>query len=116
MKPVYIIEQELCEGEGGFQTSDTVQPMDYVFNFIDTNANCHHLNKFTCKGTLRQVFSKVYRLEIQSVILTFSTQLCELLPLSPSLWLNFPLPCVNKYTVYTFTVCKGGMGFWASDR
>jgi hypothetical protein len=92
MKPVYIIEQELCEGEGGFQTSDTVQPMDYVFNFMDTNANCHHLNKFTCKGTLWQVFSKVYRLEVQSVILVFSTQLCELLPLSPSLWFKSPPP------------------------
>jgi hypothetical protein len=105
MKPVYIIEQELCEGEGGFQTSDTVQPMAYVNNYIDTNANCHHLNKFTCKGTLRQVFSKVYRLEIQSVILTFSTQLCELLSLSSSLWLTSPPPlppslCVHVYSVY----------------
>jgi hypothetical protein len=29
-----------------------------------------------------------------------------------------PLPCVNKYTVYTYTMCwgGGGMGFWASDR
>jgi hypothetical protein len=37
-------------------------------------------------------------------MLVFSTQLCELLPLSPSLWFNSPpLPCVNKYTVYTFT-------------
>jgi hypothetical protein len=36
-------------------------------------------------------------------MLVFSTQLCELLPLSP-------LPCVNKYTVYTYTVCKGGYG------
>ncbi len=37
--------------------------------------------KLTWKGTLRQVFIKVYRLEIQSVMLVFSTQLCELLPL-----------------------------------
>jgi hypothetical protein len=37
--------------------------------------------KFTCKGTLRQVFIRVNRLEIQSVVLVFSTQLCELLPL-----------------------------------
>jgi hypothetical protein len=30
----------------------------------------------------------------------------------PSLWFNSPLPspllCVNKYTLYTYTVCKGG--------
>ncbi len=44
--------------------------------------------KFTCKGTLRQVFIRVYRLEIQSVMLVFSTQLCELLPLYLSLWFN----------------------------
>ncbi len=47
-------------------------------------------------------------------MLVFLTQLSELLPglpLSPSLWFNPPpppLPCVNKYTVYTETVCKGG--------
>ncbi len=40
------------------------------------------------KGTLRQVFIIVYRLEVQSVMLVFSTQLCELLALSPSLWFN----------------------------
>jgi hypothetical protein len=33
------------------------------------------------KGALRQVFIRVYRLEIQSVMLVFSTHLCELLPL-----------------------------------
>ncbi len=41
--------------------------------------------KFTCKGTLRQVFIRVSGLEIQSVMLVFSTQLCELLPLKHSL-------------------------------
>jgi hypothetical protein len=55
------------------------------------------------------VFIRVYRLEIQSVMLVFSTRLCELLTLSPSLWFIFPPPFpVSKYTVYTYTVCKGG--------
>ncbi len=57
-----------------------------------------------------------YRLEIQSVMLVFSTQLCKLLPLSFSLWFNSPPPlppCVIKYTLYTDTVCKGG-GVWGS--
>ncbi len=73
--------------------------------------------KITCKGTLPQVFIRVYKLEIQSVMLVFSTQLCELLPLLPTLWFNSPpLPFVNKNTIYTYTVCRGGMGFWASDR
>ncbi len=51
--------------------------------------------------------------------MVFSTQLGELLPLSPSFWFNSPpLPCVNKYTVYTYTVLcvRGDMGFYASDR
>ncbi len=49
--------------------------------YIETKAKCRHLKKLTCKGTLRQVFIRVYRLEIQSVMLVFSTQLCELSPL-----------------------------------
>jgi hypothetical protein len=43
-------------------------------------------------------------------MLVFSTELCELAPLTFSLveLSPPPLPCVNKYTVYTYTVCKGG--------
>ncbi len=37
-----------------------------LINNIDTKAKCRHLKKLTCKGTLRQVFIRVYRLEIQS--------------------------------------------------
>jgi hypothetical protein len=52
-------------------------------------------------------------------MLVFLTQLCELLLLSHSLWFNSPptpVPCVNKYTEYMYTVCKGGgMGFRALD-
>ncbi len=35
----------------------------------------------TCSGTLWQVIIRVYRLVVQSVMLVFSTQMCELLPL-----------------------------------
>jgi hypothetical protein len=52
-----------------------------LINYLDTKAKCRHLKKFTCTGTLQQVFIRVYRLEI----LVFTTALCELLPLSPSL-------------------------------
>jgi hypothetical protein len=45
-------------------------------------------------------------------MLVFSTQLCDLFSLYPSLWFNSPpFPCVNKYTVYTYTVCNGGGGY-----
>ncbi len=49
-------------------------------NYTVTEAKFRHLKKLTCKGTSRQVFIRVCRLEIQSVMLVFSTQLCELLP------------------------------------
>jgi hypothetical protein len=52
-----------------------------VINYVDTKANCRNIKKLTCKGTLRQVFIIVYRLEILSVMAVFSTQLYELLPL-----------------------------------
>ena len=52
-----------------------------LIQHTDTKAKCCHLKKFNCKGPLRQVFIQVYRLEIQSVMLVFATQLCELLPL-----------------------------------
>jgi hypothetical protein len=59
--------------------------------------------------------SRVYRLEIQSVMLVFSTQPCELLPLSlltGSTPPPTPLSCVNKYVVYTYCVqCVRGGGF-----
>jgi hypothetical protein len=62
----------------------------------DTKAKCHNLKLLTCKGTLRQVLIRVYRLEIISVMLVFSTQICELLPLLSSLWFNSPPTFVNK--------------------
>ncbi len=51
-----------------------------LINYTFTKTKCRHFKKLTCKGTLRQVFIKVFRLEIKSVLLVFSTQLCELLP------------------------------------
>ncbi len=49
-----------------------------LINYKDTKVKCRHQKKLTCKGTLRQMFIRVYRLEIESVMLVFSTQLCEL--------------------------------------
>jgi hypothetical protein len=43
--------------------------------------------KLICKGTLRQV---IQRLEIQLLMLVFSSQLCELAPLTFSLVHLFP--------------------------
>ena len=68
-----------------------------LINYIETKAKGCHLKNFTCKGTLRQVFIRVYRLEIHFThMLVFLTQLCKLLTLKSSLWFNssplHPLP------------------------
>ncbi len=66
------------EGRGGGHASSDQSLFPWgLINYKYTRAKCRHLKKFTCKGTLRQVFIRVYRLEIQSVMLVFSTQLWE---------------------------------------
>jgi hypothetical protein len=76
------------------QITTTRVSLDYgLINYIETKGKCRNLKKLTCKGTLRRVFIRVYGLEIQSVVLVFSTQICELLPLSPSIWfISPPIP------------------------
>ncbi len=68
---------------------------------------------------VRQVFLRVYRLEIQSVMLVFSTQLCELLSFS-LFQLPPPLPFPVGRSQHTRIQCGreggGGMWLWASDR
>jgi hypothetical protein len=64
----------------------------------------------TCKGLCGRCLSEFIDLEIQSVMLVFSTQLCELLPLYPSLWFNAPpspFP-VSTYSIYRQCVTGGG--------
>ncbi len=97
-----------------------------LINYTGTKAKCRHLKILTCKGTLRQVFSRVYRLEIQSLMLVFSTQFCELLPLynllsgstlpPPSPLPTFPVWISILYTRMQCVRGGGGYGFWASDR
>jgi hypothetical protein len=83
-----------------------------LINNIDTKAKCRHKKILTFKGTLRPVYIWVYRLEKQSVMLVFSTQLCKLLPLSPSLWFNLPPSPVWKSILCTrIQVCKSGGGY-----
>ncbi len=74
---------------------------------ISSKAKCYHLKNWpACKGTLGQLFID-WRYS--------QSQLCELLPLSPSLWFNsppFPVCILYKYTLYTYTVRnKGGRGY-----
>ncbi len=82
--------------------------IDQEEQFASRTSSKTHI-KLNRRGTLRQVFIRVYRREIQSVMLVFSTQLCELLLPLP-LSFNSPPPCVNKHTASTYTVCKRGGG------
>jgi hypothetical protein len=60
------------------------------------------------------LFTRVYRLEIRSVMLLFSTQLCELLPLYPFFFVHLhPLPKVKVEYVQTMCDWEGvGGGVW----
>ncbi len=71
---------------------------------IEGNAKCRHLKRSVCKGTLRQVFIRVYI--VSCVLYTFSHVGI----------FNPALGSVNKYTVNTYTVCVcgGGGGLWGS--
>jgi hypothetical protein len=69
--------------------------------------------KLTCNGTLRQVFIRVYRLDSQTCwyFRPSFVNCCPSNLLSGSTLPPSPLLCVNKYTVYTYTVRKeGGYG------
>jgi hypothetical protein len=122
-KPLLTLLYSRCECECALSERETfiflscmsgipkiTKPESYMhglINYTDTKAKCRHLKKITCKGILRQVFIRVYR-EIQSVMLVFLTQLCELLPLLPSLWLNPPPPSLCQSTeVQTVCGCEG---------
>ncbi len=81
-----------------------------LINF-KTPKKCRHLKKLACKGTLRQVFIRVYRLEIQSHVGIFDPTLLPISPLTFSLVLP-PLSCVKVQNIQT--VCgwegDGGVG------
>jgi hypothetical protein len=48
-------------------------------NYIDTKTNCLHLKNLPVKGLCGRCY-RICKQEIQSVMLVFSTRLCELLP------------------------------------
>ncbi len=70
-----------------------------LINYIDTKVKCRHLNTLACKGILGQVFIRVYRLEIWTVMLVFWSSFVNCCPsnLSGSIIPPSPFPCVNKF-------------------
>jgi hypothetical protein len=85
--------------------------MDYgLINCIDTKAKCRHLKILTCKGTLRQVFIRVFRYSLSWLV--FSTEFCELL-YPPSLCEQVPYRVL--YTRIQF-VRGGGTGMGSKHQ
>jgi hypothetical protein len=94
-----------------------------IYILIEVNAKCRHLIKLTCKGTLRQVFIKVYRLEIVNFLRTFShvgiptpalwSVLPPVAPLPFSLVQLFPLPPLLVWIsiLYARIQCVRGVGY-----
>ncbi len=67
-------------------------------------------SKLTCKGTLRQVFISVYNWRYIQLCWYFRPSFVNFCPspLLSGLTLTPPsLPCVKKYTVYTYTYSEG---------
>jgi hypothetical protein len=75
-----------------FQTINRNGAWHGLINYIDTKAKCRHLEKITCKGTLRHVFIRVYRLEIQSVMLVIRPSFVKFCPSNLLSGFNSPPP------------------------
>ncbi len=69
--------------------------------------------KFTYKGTLGQVFIRFIDWWYSQSCWYFRPGFVNVAPLTFSLVSSSPppLPYVNEFTEYTYTVCKGGYGF-----
>ncbi len=74
-------------------------------NYIDTKAKCRHLKKLTWRD-FAAGFNQSFRLEIPSVMLVLSTQLCELLPLSLLSGSTLPPPPVPFSNDSIYKLCE----------
>jgi hypothetical protein len=87
-------------GQGGYGGDGLIK--------LDTKAKCRYVKKLTCKGTLRQVIIRVFRLEIQSVMFVFRPSFMNYRPSNPLSGSTLPPP-ESKYRspVYTDSVWHG---------
>ncbi len=89
-------------------------------NNLDTKTKCRHLKKLTCKGLCGRCLSEFMVWRYNQLCWLFSTELRELLPLSPSLWFNSPpfpppFPVLLKWHFVCVTGGKGGFSLWRND-
>ncbi len=86
-------------------------------NYKDTKAKWRPLKKLTCKGIYGRCLSEFIDWRYSQSCCYFRPSCVNCCPsnlLSGSTPSPHPLPCVNKYTVYTYTVCNGGGGVGGS--
>jgi hypothetical protein len=78
-------------------------------NYKGTKAKCRHLKKLTCKGTVRLVFIRVYRLEISQSSWYFRPSFVNLCP--SNLLVHLPPPPLPYVKVqFIETVAGSGRG------
>jgi hypothetical protein len=84
-----------------------------LITYINIKEKCRHLKKLTCKGTLRQVFIRIYTGDTVGHVGIIDPALWIVALLTISLVQHLPpLPCVKCLLYYTYTACKrGGEGF-----
>jgi hypothetical protein len=87
-----------------------------LINYIDTKAKCSLLKNLPVKGLCGRCLSEFidWRYSQSCWYNIYDPALWTIAPLTLSLVQSPPLPCVNKCTEYTYTVCWGGGGIWDS--
>ncbi len=79
-----------------------------LINYMDTKAKCRHLKKLT---SIRRCLSEFIDWKYSQSSWYFRPSFVNHLTFSlVQLSAPLPLPCVNKYTIFTYTVCKGRGG------
>ncbi len=80
-----------------------------LINFIDTKAKCRHIKNWPVKGLCGRCVSEFIDWRYSQSWWYFRPSFLNCCPsnLLSGSTLPPPLPCVNKNTVYTYTVCRG---------
>jgi hypothetical protein len=81
-----------------------------LINYKDTKAKCRHLKKLACDRCFLEFIYWRYDQSCWYFRPSF-VNCCPSNLLSDSNLPPLPLTCVNKYTVYTYTVWKGVRGY-----
>ncbi len=112
-QPIYLYDKG-SPGGAAFSTSDI--PHHGLINYIDTKAKCRHLKYLSVKGLCGRCLPEFIDWRYRQYCWYFRPSFVQCCP-SSFLHVGSRLPPppptfpINKYSVYTYTVCKGrGIG------